>query len=270
MRVEFYYGYFDVSMNFYFNNLIENPFLSYGDYYYDMFNSMSEVPCFMNQLVFKNANTNETFQAEYPGNCQSYFRDLIQIRMNPRDYLRMITDEFINATSTMRVPMEMYTVDTLAAPLDIQIQSNDTFSCDFFRNTYSYISINEIDYWIDDRIILIHFGALMDVSSVDLSVELALSSVRQSQDGNNTVVLTGVEVLNESPGLAQSVAIRISTSDRALLVSKGICVRDFDAESRIQDCYLNLEEGFLTSHFERELGSFVYPIYNYRTTQGEQ
>ncbi len=270
VQVEFHYGYFDVSVNLYFDNLIENPFLSYGDYYYETVDNMSEVPCFMNQLVFKNANTNETFQAEYSGRCQTFSRDFIQIRMNPRDYLRMITDEFINATSTTRVPMEMYTVDTLAAPLDIQIQSNDTFSCNFFRNTYSYISINEIDYWIDDRIILIHFGAIMDVSSVDLSLELSLSSVRQSQDGNNTVVLSGVEVLNESPGLAQSVAIRISTSDRALLVSKGICVRDFDAESRIQDCYLNLEEGFLTSHFEGELGSFVYPIYNYRTTQGEQ
>ncbi len=268
VQVEFYYGYFDVSVDLYFDNLIENPFLSYGDYYYETFDTMAEVPCFMNQLVFKNANTNETFQAEYLGRCQTYSRDLIQIRMNPRDYLRMITDEFINATSTTLVPMEMYTVDTLAAPLDIQIQPNDTFSCNFNRNKFSYTSINEIDYWIDNGIILIHFNAIMDISSVDLSLEVSLSSVRQSQDGNNTVVLTGVEVLNESPGLAQSVAIRISASDRALLVSRGLCIVGSGTEPRIQDCYLNIPEGFLTSHFEEEITSFSYPIYNYRTTQG--
>ncbi len=130
--VEFYYSNFEATMTFSFRNLLQNPFLNYGNYYY-----VTDVPCFLDQLVFKNTMTNEIFQAEYPGTCNSYVNNVIIIRINQRDYLRMVLDEFIDAASVSTASptlIEMYTVNMLGYPFDLRIQSNDTFRCDFSRN----------------------------------------------------------------------------------------------------------------------------------------
>ncbi len=81
-----------------------------------------------------------------------------------------------------------------------------------------------MDYWINEGIILFHFCALMDVETFDLSREILVSSSRSDRNENNTLVLTSAEILNESPGLALSVGIRMTSSDQALLASRGICV----------------------------------------------
>ncbi len=260
-NVEFCFTYSDVSMNFYFSNLIENPFFNY----YEAFDSMASVRCFLNEVVFKNTNTNETFQAEYPGRCNAYDMNVINIMMNPRDYLRMITDEFINATSTKPVRLEMYTVDTLAAPFNLRIESNDTVECDLILNTYSYVGVNDFDYWINEGIILVHFSVLVDVDTVNISM-LSLSSSRSDgiRNENNTLVLTSAEILNDSPGLALTVGIRMTSSDRALLASRGICTAgDVDF---IQDCFIALEEGFAASHFREESRKiYCYSVYYWRT-----
>ncbi len=246
---------------------MENPFLSYGEYYYEDFDSMADVPCFLNELVFKNTNTNETFQAEYPGRCNAYETNLINIVMNHRDYLRMIMDEFINATSTMPVRVEMYTVDTLGDPFNLRIESNDTVECTVFLNTYSYVGVNDLDYWIDEGIILIHLNALVDVDTVNISM-LSLSSSRSDGNENNTLILTSAEILNESPGLALTVGIRMTSSDRALLASRGICTAG--GVDSILDCFVSLEEGFAASHFgEESSDTSGLSVSNYRRTPGE-
>ena len=241
--------------------------MNYGEYYYEAIDSMAGVPCFLNEFVFKNTNTNETFQAEYPGGCTAYETNLIQIAMNPRDYLRMITDEFINATSTMPVRLEMYTVDTLGAPFNLRIESNDTVECAVILNLYSYVVINDLDYWINEGIILIHFSALMDVDTVNISM-LSLSSSRSDRNEINTLVLTNAEILNNSPGLVLTVGIRMTSTDRALLASRGICVAgDVDF---IQDCFISLEEGFAASYFGVENSdSSRFSFNNYWTTPSE-
>ncbi len=239
----------------------------YGPYYW--FDCMSDVPCFLNELVFKNTNTNETFQAEYPGSCQASKNSIINIRINPRDYLRMVSDEFINATSTTPIRIEVYTADTLGYPFNLRIEPNDTIESSVSLNTYSYVGVNNLDYWIDEGIFMIHFNALIDVDTIDTST-LSLSSSRYDEYGNNTVNITGAEVLNEGPGLASSVGIRITSSDRALLASKGICVSG--GVDDIQDCFISLEEGFAVSHFGEELdivGINSRRIYSCRTTPGE-
>ena len=268
-RLEIYYSYFDVSVNFYFSNLMENPFLNYGEYYYE-FDSVSDIPCFLNEFVFKNANTNETFQAEYPGRCRAFRNDfvseIVSVTLNARDYLRMVSDEFVNTTSTTPIRIEVYTADTLGYPFNLRIEPNDTIESFVDLQTYSYLGANNIDYWVDEGIIMIHFNALIDVDTVDISM-ISLSSFYRDEHGNNTVNITGAVVLNEGPGLTQSVGIRITSSDRALLASKGICVL---VDIYIQDCFISFEEGFAVSHFGEEVGQMNgFSVVSFMTTPGE-
>ncbi len=247
-------------MSLYFTNVTErNPFFINNRYYFNnQFYRPYDIdaPCFLNQLIFKNTNTSETFQANCPGSCTSYDDNRVDIRMDPRDYLRMVSVEFINATSTdatsTNIGLEMYTSSTLEAPFYVRIEPNDTFQCDATLNLGGgSVGIYSPDYWINEEIILIHFNRLIDVATVNAS-KLSLSRTRVGYDqyGNNTVNITGGEILNESPGLTQSVAIRLTSSDQALLVSKGICTAG--GRNFIRDCYLTLEEGFAASYYGEE------------------
>ena len=249
-------------MSLYFINVTErNPFLinNRGYYFNNQFYRPYDIdaPCFLNQLIFKNTNTSETFQADCPGSCISYDDNRVDIIIDPRDYLRMVSVEFINATSTdatsTNIGLEMYTSAELEAPFYVQIEPNDTFQCDVRLNLGGSVGISySPDYWINEEIIIIHFTSLIDVATVNAS-KLSLSRDYYDQYGNNTVNITGGEILNESPGLALSVAIRLTSSDQVLLASKGICTagRNF-----IRDCYLTLEEGFAASYYGEENSYF--------------
>ena len=250
-------------MNIFFNNLMENPFLSYDDYQ-SFDSSMSDVPCFLNQLIFKNRDTNETYQAEYTGTCNSDAVNSIRIDMNPRDYFRLVSDEFLD-TTLETIPLEMYTADMLGAPFNIRIESNDTVECDLIWNRYSFVGINELDYLADEGIILLHLNTLIDVSTVDPNM---LSLSRDSfRDTNNTINMTDSEVLNLSPGLTTTIAIQLTLSDREVVASKEICTRLDN-----QDCYLVIESGFAAAYFGEEVSpNSGYQINNIqRAPTGEQ
>ena len=246
-------------MSLYFSNVTErNPFLN-TDYLYNPFYRPYDInaPCFLNQLIFKNTITSETFQANCPGSCISYDENRVDITMDPRDYFRMVSVEFINTTSTdatsTNIGLEMYTSSTLEAPFYVRIEPNYTFQCDATLNLGGgsvYIGISySLDYWFNEEIILIHFNILIDVATVNAS-KLSLSRVGYDQYGNNTVNITGGEILNESPGLTQYVAIRLTSSDQGLLASKGICTAG--GRNFIRDCNLILEEGFAASYYGEE------------------
>ena len=247
-RVDFYYDYGGVNIYIYFNNLMENPF--YNDDYYPMF----DVPCILNQLIFRSTHTNEVFQAEYTGTCNSYRANIIQITMNPRDFLRLFENEFIDTTST--TSLEMYTADMLGAPFNLQIQPDEAVEFVLRLSLSSYVGISAApDYWTDEGILLIHFTAFIDVATVNASkLSLSRPSSYYQRDPNNTVNITGGEVLNQSPGLTLSVAIKLTSNDHDLLASKRICTG-----SSIYDCYLNTESGFATAYF----GAEIYSTANY-------
>ncbi len=260
-RVEFYYSYSSVSMNIYFNNLMENPFSD--DYYYyhyncyNCFNRVYDVPCILNQLVFRNTHTNEIFQAEYAGACTSYYTNHIQITMNPRDHLRMVVNEFIDTNSTMPLGLEMYTADMLGAPFNLRIEPDDVIEFNVTLNLYGFNNIiRYLDYWTDEGIILIHFYTFIDVATVNTNkLSLSRSSYYYNRDANNTVNITGGEVLNQSPGLTLSIAIKLTTSDQNLLASKGICTGDIG--NSIRDCYLAVESGFAAAYFGPEVSPTI-------------
>ncbi len=251
-RVVFYYSYTGVNMDIYFNNLMENPF--YDDeyysyyYYYYYFNTRQvlDVPCFFNQLVFRNTDTNEIFQAEYVGTCISYDTNHVRITMNPRDHLKLVVDEFINdnTTSTMPLGLEMYTADMFVVPFNLRIEPDDPIEFDVIVNLNSYAGITDIDYWTDEGILLIHFDTFIEVATVDAS-KLSLSAI--SRNNNlDTVNITSGEILNQSPSLARSVGIKLTLSDLALLASKGICTGG--NRSFVQDCYLGVQSGFAAAY----------------------
>ncbi|XP_064385332.1 uncharacterized protein LOC135334155 isoform X5 [Halichondria panicea] len=249
--VSFYFNYYDVYVYFYLSNLVENPFLNNGDFN-RQFDRTSDVPCFLNELVFRNTNTNETFQADYPGFCSSYSNNFIFIRMNHRDYLKLVLDGFISTTST--TPLEMYTADMLGAPFNLHIEPNDAIEFNVIMNFYSYVGITDLDYWIDEGILLIHFRTLIDVATVNPSK----LSLFRNYDRSNAVSITGGEVLNQSPGLARSVAIRLTSDDLDILACRGICTGNDLIFN--QACYLGVESEFATGYF----GVEVSPTTGYR------
>ncbi len=262
-RVEFSYTYGGVNMYIYFNNLMENPFYNDEFYYYGSFDSVSDVPCILNQLVFRNTDTNATFQAEYQGACTSFRINLIYIRMNPRDFLRLLSNKFIDTNSTT-VRLEMYTADMLGAPFNLRIEPDNPFEFDVRVSLSSFVRVNDLDYWINDSILLIHFNAFIEVATVNAS-KLSLSLSFNQNNANNTVNIKNGEVLNHSPGLTSSVAIRLTSNDQDLLASKGICII-------IQDCYLGIEEGFAAAYFGEKISPTTsYRVRNIRTAPtGEQ
>ena len=249
---------------------MDNPFYDddYDYYYYYYYNYQSfdrvfDVPCILNQLVFRNTHTNEIFQAEYAGTCNSYSTNHIQITMNPRDHLRMVMNEFIDTNSTMPLGLEIYTADMLGAPFNLRIEP---FEFDMRVSLSSFVGVNDLDYWINDSILLIHFNTFIDVATVNAS-KLSLSH-NYNRDANNTVNIMGGEILNQSPGLTLSVAIRLTSNDQDLLASKGICT----AGNIIQDCYLGIKEGFAAGYFGVNVSTYTgYEVSNFRRVPtGEQ
>ncbi len=256
--MEFSYTYNGVNINIYFNNLMENPFYDESDdydyYNYRSFNRVYGVPCILTQFAFRNTHTNEIFQAEYAGTCESYSTDHIRITMNPRDFLRMVVNEFIDTNSTMPLGLEMYTADMLRAPFNLRIEPDDAIEFNVTLNLYSnYIGIISYpDYWTDEGILLLHFTTFIKVATVNASkLSLSRFSYYYNQDANNIVNIMGGEVLNQSPGLTLSVAIKLTTSDQNLLASKGICTGDIG--NSIRDCYLAIESGFAAAYFGPEV-----------------
>ncbi len=239
---------------------MENPFYSdyYNYYYYNKYH-VYDVPCILNRLVFRNTHTNEIFQAEYLGTCNSYrFTNFIQIIMNPRDRLRMVVNEFIDTNSTMPLGLEMYTADMLGAPFNFQIEPDDPFEFNVTLNLYySNVGISAFDYWTDEGILLIHFNTFIDVATVNAS-KLSLSR-NYPRDVNNTVNITGGVILNQSPGLTLSVAIKLTSSDLARLMSRQICTGN---GRFIYNCYLDTELGFSIAYFGAEVSSFFYYAYS--------
>ena len=258
--VNFNYYNTHVVISIYFNNLMVNPYQRDYDYYYQSSNRVFDVPCLLNQFVFRNTHTNEIFQAEYPGACDSYGTNHVQIRMNPRDYLRLVVNEFVNTTSTT-IPLEMYTADMIGAPFNLRIEPDDPIECDARLYLYS-VGITDIDYWTNEGILLIHFNTFIEVATVNVS-KLSLSR-NYYQDANNTVNITSGEILNQSPGLTSSVAIRLTLTDLALVGSKGICTEG-------GSCRLVAESGFAAAYYGRETFSTNNYVNNFRSAPtGEQ
>ncbi len=56
--------------------------------------------------------------------CLSYGTRNVHITMNPRDFLKLVVDEFINTTSTT-TPLEMYTADMFVVPFNLRIEPDD-------------------------------------------------------------------------------------------------------------------------------------------------
>ena len=243
--MDFYYFSDAVDIQILFNNLMENPFVNDDEFF--SVDHTSDVPCFLNQFVFRNTYTNEIFQAEYGGACESDRVNSILITMNLRDFLRMVRNEFIDTTSTM--PVEMYSPDMLGAPFNLRIEPNNAILCDLRLNLH-HVFIYSFDYWTDEGILLIHFNAFIDVATVNAS-KLSLSRDYYQDDINDLVYITGGEVLNQSPGLTSSVAIRLTSSDLALVASTGICTGSDG--NFIDDCYLDTKSGFATAYYGIEV-----------------
>ena len=220
---------------------MENPYFyddyRYTDNYYvpDFFDRVFDVPCILSQFAFRNTLTNEVFQAEYTGTCNSYRANIIQITMDHRDFLRLVVNKFIDTNSTMG--LEMYTADMLGAPFNLRIEPDDAIECDVtFDLYYSNVFISGLDYWTDEGIVLIHFNVFIDIATVNTS-KLSFSPYY------NTVNITGGEILNQSPGLTLSVAIKLTSSDHDLLASKRLCT------GIAYNCHLSVESGFAVSYF---------------------
>ncbi len=261
-RVTFSYTYNDIHVKIYFNNLMENPFLNYGAY-----QSFSDVPCILNQLVFRNTHTKEIFQAEYMGRCTSYDSIAIQISMNLRDFLTLIVKKFIDTNSTTPLGLEMYTADMLGAPFNLRIEPDNPIECDVRLNLRFNVRFTDPDYLIDEGILLIHFNTFIDVATVNTSKLLSLSR-DYHRDANNTVNITSGEVLNQSPGLTKTVAIRLTSSDQDLLASKGLCIGN---DGFNLPCYVGIESGYAAAYFGVEIspttGNSVY--YFWRNPTGD-
>ncbi len=236
------YSYENVYIFIFFGNSFDKDF-------YQLFNH--DTPCFLNQLVFRKTNTNEIFQTEYMGSCKYFDGFVIRITMNPRDHLKLILDEFIDTNSTTPLGLEMYTADMLGAPFNLRIEPENAIECDVRLSLSSYVGIIDTDYWIDEGILLIHIYSFIDVATVNPS-KLSLSR-NNYRDASNTVNIMGGEILNRSPGLTSSVAIRLTASDQDLLTSKGICTGG--NKSFNYDCYLSIKSGFAAAYF----GAEVYP-----------
>ena len=169
--------------------------------------------------------------------------------MNPRDFLRLVGNDFIDTNSTTPLGLEMYTADILGAPFNLRIEPDNAIEFDLKLDLRFNVRIRELDYWTDEGILLIHFNTLIDIATVNASKLSLTLSPYYSEDVSNTVSITGGEILNQSPGLTSSVAIKLTSSDQDLVVSRGIWANG----SSIYNSFVVLESGFAVAYFGAEV-----------------
>ncbi len=178
-------------------------------------------------------------------------------------------NEFIDTNSTTPLGLEMYTAGMLGAPFNLQIEPDNAIECGVTLDLNFIVRISGLDYWTNEGILLIHFNTFIDVATVNASkLSLSLSS-RYNRDVNNTVNITGGEILNQTPGLTSSVAIKLTSNNQDLLVSKGIIWAN---SSSIYDSFVVLESGFAVTYFGTEVSLTTrYLVRNFRRAPtGEQ
>ena len=204
-----------------FSDLDGNPF-----YYYFQSDESGiydeDVQCFAEKLVFTDGVT--TITPQYHGHCYSNSPSRIILELDPRDFLVYIQIWFGNAQD--RPPaLYMYTIETASEygyPLET-ISADNSLDC-ITIISHSSVGVKNIEYFVEEGILVFHFSTFVNASSFNFTV-LQLSSVySNSRSPNNTLSLTGGELLTQPvDGLVNNAAIRIAAIDRMFLKDKTIC-----------------------------------------------
>ncbi len=239
-------------MYFQFSEIDENPFLNYGEYFYNDRNAGSSIDCFLDHVVFRNNLTNEEFRPNDKGRCYSYSHNSLYINFSSRDHFRMVTAAFLSnnhSSGSDSFNLEMYFDDPSQLPLELPAYTSEA-PLALNANSYlsDYIGLNQFDFWLNERIVLLHFGTVVSTENVNISMTFTNNYYGGGElsDINNTVI-TDAEVLSNHPsGLTKALAIKLSLADFNEMMSKGICTAD---NSVNRNCYLSLASGFATSFY---------------------
>lgn len=256
----FYFNSGGVSIYLQFSEIDDNPFLNYGEYYYNYGDSgVNDVDCFLDHVIFENTFTGETFRPRDKGNCHSYSRFSVNIEMTARDFFELVTEDFLS-NGTLSNDILMYFDDPNEIPLDLPQYSAETpLRMDLQSYLSSYVGLNEFEFHLDERIVVMHFGAIIYYSNVNvskLSFSNTYSYYGEAYNPNNTVNISNAEILNShSSDLTRTLALRISQEDVDEMMEKSICTRN--NSNNVRNCFLSLEAGFAYSFYN-------VPSYNVR------
>ena len=215
--------------------------------------------CFAEKLVFTDGVT--TFTPQYHGHCYSYFSSQVTLELDPRDFLVFIQIGFANAQDEPPA-LYMYTIDKASEygyPLET-ITADNSLNCNYSisNSAFGWRGINR--YFVEEGILAFHFSTFVSASSLNF-MALQLSSVYYHfQSSNNTLNLTGGELLTQPvDGLVNNAVIRLVTTDRKSLKDKTICTNS-------TNCILNWSQNLALSYNGYPIqssthGFFVYQVH---------
>ena len=196
--------------------------------------------CFAEKLVFTDGVT--TFTPQYHGRCYSSSSSQIVMELDPRDFLVFIQIGFAN-TQDEPPALYMYTIDTASeyGYLLETIAADNSLNCNYSISNSAF-GWKGIKYFVEEGILAFHFSTFVNASSLNF-MTLQLSSVYYySQSANNTLNLTGGELLTQPvDGLVNNAVIRLAATDRMFLKNKIICTNR-------TNCIISWSQNFALSY----------------------
>ena len=181
--------------------------------------------CFADKLVFTDGVS--TFSPIYNGYCYSYSSQQVIVELDPRDFLSFIQLGFATAPDGVYPALNIST-NSKALEGDFTIEpitAEDPINATYFVSNYN-IGYDDIEYFVEDGILVFHFSTFIQFSSLNISVFEISSEYLSLRNEENTRGITESEatILTEPIyDLAITIAILLGASDRAFFEDNYIC-----------------------------------------------
>ena len=213
----------DQSLYINFQSLEDNPFDYDYYYYYEVNRGREDVDCFADKLVFTDGIN--TFSPIYSGYCSSYSSQQVIVQLDSRDYLSFIQLGFATASDGIYPALSIYTNSKALEgnftiePITAENPINATYTV-----SSDNIGYDDIEYFVEDGILVFHFNTFIRFSSLNISVLEMSSALTRNENNTRRLTVSETIILTEPvDDLAITIAIRIGASDKAFLEDKYIC-----------------------------------------------
>jgi len=192
--------------------------------------------CNLTALVFLNTSSpmdpySAFFSPRYPGRCGQVTNNTLVAYLDSRDYVTLLSlgiftshaDSYLTWKETLLGPLLMVTETEIAyQPQTFVIQTHP-------------VVLLEFDLDFNAGQLLIHFGSIIDVASINTS-GVIMSNGNATQD----VSLTGGEIVSDS--YATTVCIDMTDEDLLNIQNREIC-------TSLENCFATFASGFAADVF---------------------
>ena len=192
--------------------------------------------CNLSALVFLNTSNpmdpySAFFSPRYPGRCRQVTNNTIVACLDSRDYVTLLSLGIF----TSRADSYLTWKETLLGPLLMVTETEIAYQAQTFVPQTHPVILLEFDLDFNAGQLLIHFGSVIDIASIDIS-GVTMSNGNGTQD----VSLTGGDIV--SYFYATTVCIDMTDEDLLNIQNHEIC-------TSLENCFATFASGFAADVF---------------------